>query len=179
MSLPELDISTLKILVIDDNAFMRSIVVNVLKSFRCNSVMTATDGADAFHVMLAYHPDIIITAWKMLPLDGIEFTRMLRAKTGDPDEMTPIIMMTAHSEAIRVTQSRDAGVNEFLAKPLSATTLYARLVSVIMYPRPFVRAPNYKGPCRHRHKGGSYGGPKRRGDDEAFDIGMPRDDDED
>lgn len=165
MNLPELDLSRLKILVVDDSKFMRAIVVNVLNALNCKDVVTATDGADAFDRMQSYSPDIIITNWFMSPLDGIEFTRMLRAKTDEPEEMTPVIMLTAFTESFRVGQARDAGVNEFLAKPISAKVLYSRLVSVVMYSQSFVRAPNYTGPCRRRHSSEDYIGPRKRNDD--------------
>ncbi|OEJ69540.1 hypothetical protein BEN30_02725 [Magnetovibrio blakemorei] len=180
MSPPALDISALKILVVDDNKFMRLTVVSILRSFHCYDVRTATDGADAFKIMQNYLPDIIITGWRMLPLDGIEFTRILRAKTGEPEEMIPVIMMSAYSEDIYVKQARDAGVNEFLVKPLSATNLYLRLVEVIIHPRPFVRSKNFKGPCRHRHNdyARNYPWDARRSDDKLFDAGVPQDHDD-
>ncbi len=60
-------------------------------------------------------------------------------------------------------QARDAGVNEFIAKPVSVKTMMSRLVAVIEHPRPYVRTNSYFGPCRRR-RGEEYRGPERRAD---------------
>ena len=74
----------------------------------------------------------------------------------------PIVMLTGHTSLERVHQARDAGINEFLAKPVSSKNLLGRLVSVIEHPRPFVRARCYFGPCRRRRRNDEYHGPERR-----------------
>ncbi|MGB0671119.1 MAG: response regulator, partial [Rhodospirillales bacterium] len=72
-----------------------------------------------------------------------------------------------HTEVARVTEARDAGIHEFLAKPISAQTLYRRIVSIIETPRDFIRAPGYVGPDRKRRDDSGYRGPERRQDEEA------------
>jgi hypothetical protein len=61
-----------------------------------------------------------------------------------------------------VRLARDAGVNEFLAKPVSVKAILTRLISVIEHPRPFVRTKTYFGPCRRRRVDDEYRGPERR-----------------
>jgi DNA-binding response OmpR family regulator len=61
-----------------------------------------------------------------------------------------------------VLQARDAGVNEFIAKPVSVKTLMQRLVAVIESPRPYVRTEAYFGPCRRRRGAEEHRGPERR-----------------
>jgi len=170
MSLPKFDLSELKLLVVDDCKFMRLVMVEILNALNCRNILTAVDGADALEALQQSLPDIIITDWLMPHLDGIELTRMLRAKTHTPEEMIPIIMLTAHTESFRVAEARDAGVTELLSKPISAKSLYSRLVAVIDQPRPFVRAPNYTGPCRHRHNSEDHVGPKLRSNDEPSEA---------
>jgi hypothetical protein len=63
--------------------------------------------------------------------------------------------------------ARDAGVTEFLVKPLSAKALYERILSVVLHPRPFVRTKNYFGPDRRRNSNPGYAGPERRRGGEA------------
>lgn len=52
---------------------------------------------------------------------------------------------------MRLVAARDAGVNEFVVKPISAKSLFTRIQTVIEGPRPFVRPKHYFGPDR-RHK---------------------------
>jgi DNA-binding response OmpR family regulator len=66
---------------------------------------------------------------------------------------------------VRVVEARDAGVTEFIAKPLSARTLLNRLNAVIYHPRAFVRTPSYFGPDRRRRADPAHKGPWRRFDD--------------
>ncbi len=58
--------------------------------------------------------------------------------------------------------ARAAGITEFIAKPLSAKTLMARVTAVIEHPRPFIRSPRYFGPDRRRRQTSDYKGPERR-----------------
>ena len=60
-------------------------------------------------------------------------------------------MLTGHTEKARVTAARDAGITEFLAKPISAKALYQRIVNVVANPRPFIKTKTYFGPDRRRN----------------------------
>ncbi len=57
-------------------------------------------------------------------------------------------MISHCTDQPRVVAARNAGINEFLAKPFSARDLYQRICSTILNPRPFIRAKNYVGPDR-------------------------------
>jgi DNA-binding response OmpR family regulator len=79
-------------------------------------------------------------------------------------------MITGHTSPERVHAARDAGVNEFLAKPVSSKSIMARVISVIENPRPFVRTKAYFGPCRRRRRV-DYHGPERRVEDSVAKSG--------
>ncbi len=149
-------------LIVDPNAFMRSLIKNVLHVFGAENFIEANDGADAFKAMQNLAPDIIITEWMMDPLDGLDFTRLVRTGKDSLNPFVPIIMMTAYSEKQSVVEARDTGITEFIAKPLSAKTLMARVTAVIEHPRPFIRSPRYFGPDRRRGQTSDYKGPERR-----------------
>ena len=61
-------------------------------------------------------------------------------------------MVTGHTERARVEAARDAGVTEFIAKPITTQALLLALVEIVERPRPFIRCENYFGPDRRRHK---------------------------
>ena len=71
--------------------------------------------------------------------DGLELTQMIRQPGANANPYVPIIMLTGHSEKKRVIAARDAGVTEFLAKPISAKALYQRILNVVANPRPFIK----------------------------------------
>jgi two-component system chemotaxis response regulator CheY len=77
----------------------------------------------------------------------------------------PIIMITGHTEKQRVEAARDVGVTEFLAKPITAHNLFARIAEIVERPRAFVRCDSYFGPDRRRRQIDDYAGPWRRKED--------------
>lgn len=156
------DYSSLKILLIEDNQHMRSIVTAILKGTGIRNVREARDGAEGLEMLRQYPADIALVDFNMDPIDGVEFTRLLRNAPDSCNPYLPVVMITGHSERSRVIQARDAGVNEFIVKPLTARALLGRLDSVIMRPRPFIRCKTYFGPDRRRTHDFAYAGPFRR-----------------
>jgi CheY-like chemotaxis protein len=157
-----IDFNRLRFVVIDDNAHMRRIVRTLLHGFGAREVHEAEDGASGLEAFTHNVPDIVITDWAMPIFDGLELTQMIRQPGANANPFVPIIMLTGHSEKKRVMAARDAGVTEFLAKPLSAKALYERIVNVVINPRPFVRTKTYFGPDRRRNASTGYAGPERR-----------------
>lgn len=153
----------LKVLVVDDNQNMRKLVTTILQAFGVTHVTEAASGKRALEAMKE-NPDVIILDWMMGEMNGIEFTKAVRTQPGSPNPYVPIIMLTGHTSADCVAHARDAGINEFLAKPVSLKAMLARLTAVIEYPRPFVRTSGYFGPCRRRRNMDEYRGPERRAD---------------
>ena len=78
-----------------------------------------------------------------------------------------MIMLTGHADKDHVMAARDAGVHEFLAKPVSPRNVYGRLLSVLNSNRPFVRNDDYFGPDRRRREVLFEGQSKRKIDAEA------------
>jgi two-component system chemotaxis response regulator CheY len=157
-----IEFSRLRFLVIDDNAHMRRILRTLLHGFGARDVYEAEDGAAGLEAFTHYVPDIIITDWAMPIFDGLELTQMVRQPGANANPYVAIIMLTGHSEKKRVTAARDAGITEFLAKPISAKGLYERIVNVVASPRAFIKTNNYFGPDRRRMNSPNYAGPERR-----------------
>ena len=164
-----LDLSRLNIIVADDNPYMRTLVREILLGFNVTNVRECKDGSDALAELRQWPADIAIIDWMMEPLDGLDFTRLIRTASDSPNPFLPIIMLTGHTERFRVVEARDAGITEMLAKPMTANTLYARLKDVIESPRPFIRSATYVGPDRRRKATRHYGGPFRRASDRKPD----------
>ncbi|HEV7385042.1 MAG TPA: response regulator [Phenylobacterium sp.] len=155
----------LKILLVDDNHHMRVLLGEILKAVGVRQIFEASDGAQGLQMMRNHAIDIIMTDLSMQPLDGIDFVRLLRRSPESPNQMCPVIMITGHSTLARVQEARNAGVNEFLAKPLTARGVVERLSQVVDHPRPFVKTADYFGPDRRRRADPGFRGPFRRQDD--------------
>ncbi len=122
-----IDFNKLRFLVIDDNAHMRRILRTLLHGFGARDVYEAEDGAAGLEAFTHYVPDIVLTDWAMPIFDGLELTQMIRQPGANANPYVPIIMLTGHSEKKRVIAARDAGITEFMAKPISAKSLYQRI----------------------------------------------------
>lgn len=156
------DYGQLKVLVVDDNQHMRQIMKTVLKGIGIDDPREARDGAEALSVLKNYPADMVLVDYSMAPLDGLDFTRLIRTSSDTSNPYIAVIMVTGHSERSRVTAARDAGITEFVAKPLTARSLLARMEAAVVRPRPFVRCRNYMGPDRRRRREQAYAGPYRR-----------------
>ena len=168
-----IDFNKLRFLIIDDNAHMRRILRTLLHGFGAREVHEAEDGAAGLEAFTHYMPDIVLTDWEMPIFSGLELAQMIRQPGTNTNPYAPIIMLTAHSEKKRVIEARDAGITEFMAKPISAKALYQRILNIVARPRPFVRTKTYFGPDRRRNTNGAYIGPERRGGGEFEVLQQP------
>jgi two-component system chemotaxis response regulator CheY len=157
-----IDFNRLRFLVIDDNPHMRRIIRTLLHGLGTRDVFEADDGATGLDAFTHNGPDIVLIDWAMPVFDGLELTKMIRETEGTANPYVPIIMITGHTEKDRVTAARDAGITEFLAKPISAKALYQRIANVVAHPRPFIKTKTYFGPDRRRNTNPNYAGPERR-----------------
>lgn len=171
-----LDFSRLTILVVDDNPHMRLLVRDVLYGFGVKNIIECGEGSEAMSELRHNPVDLALVDWMMEPLDGLDFTRLIRTASDSPNTYLPIIMLTGHTERHRVMEARDAGVTDFMAKPVTAKNLYAHLRNIIENPRPFIRTSIFTGPCRRRIIKPDYAGPLRRADDAESGGGLGQDD---
>lgn len=157
----------LKALVAEDNPHMRELLRTLLNALGIKQVFEAADGAEAFKQLCEHKPDFVLTDLSMVPMDGIEFTKLVRGSEEAPNPYIPIIMVTGHTERHRIETARDAGVTEIIAKPITVQGLFSRVAEIVERPRPFVRAEEFFGPDRRRRIKREFKGPFRRHDDEV------------
>lgn len=146
------DMSDLVVMIVDDNDHMRRLLRSILEALSVSQVREATNGVTALNDSKLMIPDVIITDMMMEPINGLEFTRMLRDDSTHPATRVPVLMITGYSEKQHVEAARDAGVTEFLAKPVTVKGVGARLNSLLANPRPFVRTKSFNGPDRRRRQ---------------------------
>ncbi len=167
------DFSALNVLIVDDSAFMRKTLNKILTGFGFRHIFEAADAVDGLSFLKQHNIDLVITDWVMDPLDGVELTKIIRSGTDTPNPFVPILMLTGYTEKYRIEKARDAGVTEFLAKPISSEILFKRLVTVIETPRVFIDTEKYKGPDRRRTKSAlEYKGNERRSENLQKEMSM-------
>ncbi|MBP7705244.1 MAG: response regulator [Caulobacter sp.] len=138
----------LRVLLVDDNEHMRAIVCAILKGIGVRHIREARDGGEGLEMVRQWNPDLAIVDFRMDPVDGVEFTRLVRNADDSANPYLPIIMMTGFADRPRVVEARDAGVTELVVKPVTARSIIDRLNAVVFRPRPFVKTSDYFGPRR-------------------------------
>ena len=138
------------VLVADSSAHMASLVTLMLRGLGRKDIREAYDASRAMLELRRRAFDIIIIDDALDGVDGVAFTKKLRAATDCQNRFVPIIMMSAAPDAKRIAEARDAGVTEFLRKPFAANHLQTRLTSIEANPRGFIEAAEYTGPDRRR-----------------------------
>jgi len=169
----EYNFELLRALVIEDNAHMRKLLRSLLHSMGIKEIVESADGEAGYKALREQRFDFVLTDLSMKPVDGIEFTKRVRTAPDSPNQYLPIVMVTGHTERARVEAARDAGVTEFLAKPITAQHLHQRISQIVERPRAFVRNDVYAGPDRRRRRDENFQGTSRRKADTKSD---PKDD---
>jgi two-component system chemotaxis response regulator CheY len=140
----------LKVLVVDDIASVRMLLRGQLGCFGINDIVEAQDGFSGLETLTRKTVDIVITDLAMRPMDGVEFTRRLRADSQAKNANVPILMVSSHTDRPLVKGALDAGITQFLAKPLTTKALGARLTAIVEGAGAQVQSGSFTGPDRRR-----------------------------
>ncbi|MFJ8636949.1 SpoIIE family protein phosphatase [Streptomyces sp. NPDC093568] len=114
-----------RLLVVDDNADMRAYLTQLLQPDY--EVLLAADGRAALEMALAQPVELVLSDVMMPGMDGFELVRALRADSRTA--RLPIVLLTARAGEEEAVQGRQAGADDYLAKPFSARQLLARVRS--------------------------------------------------
>jgi two-component system chemotaxis response regulator CheY len=136
----------IKVLIVDDEYYTRKVIRTLLLAMGCTKIHEANDGASGLEAIHEIDPDVVLLDWEMPRIDGPEFVRRVRSPGTFPLPNVPIIMLTGHGERSRVLEAVRLGVHEFLLKPVSSSSLQARILSVLTKPRTMVKRGDYYGP---------------------------------
>lgn len=148
------------ILVVDSQPALLDLIRGILQMFGCKKIITTTAQDKGLALFREYKPDLMIVDWELANSSGISFTKSVRSDKENP--YVPIIFMTALSSKRRVAEARDSGINEFLAKPFTAESLYKRIEAITEKPRYYVKTEDFNGPNRRRRNEDGFDGQDRR-----------------
>jgi len=131
--LPTPDLQGKRVLVVDDNAHARTVMVELLRSMSFD-VCAVESGAHALDALRAtqtdgMHFDVALLDWQMPVMSGLELARHIRALgLSSPPRLA---IVTAHSREDVLSDAHQVGVNEVLSKPLNASQLFDCIIRLL------------------------------------------------
>lgn len=125
MSLKE----SLRILVVDDMAASRGLLVNALDGFGIKNIFQENDGDSALAFLLRTPVHIVISDYNMPGKNGLQLLQAIRSY--DQLKRTGFILVSGTTDAALVTQGRQLGMNNFLPKPFTPDTFKKTLEAVV------------------------------------------------
>ncbi|WP_206423295.1 response regulator transcription factor [Arcobacter peruensis] len=105
-------LKTLKILIVEDEVKIASLLKDALNDY-FHKVFIAKDAQEGLKRFKMNKPDIVITDIMMPITDGLEMTILIK----EIDELTPIIVLSAHSDKEKLLKAIDIGINKYFIKP--------------------------------------------------------------
>ena len=118
----------MKILVVDDMATMRRIVMNIMKQLGFAHVEEAENGEGALKKLRAESFGFIISDWNMPVMTGIDLLRAVRAD--DKLKAIPFLMVTAEAQKDNLLEAIQAGVSNYIVKPFTAEVLQEKMKKI-------------------------------------------------
>ena len=120
------DNSHAEILVVDDDAMSRRVLVQLLSAagYDCRVSNDGSEGLEAIH---ASPPSLLLLDFDMPGLNGAEVLRRLRSDENPTIAQIPAIMLTAHGSEQSEVSCLQAGADDFVTKPVNASVLRARI----------------------------------------------------
>jgi CheY-like chemotaxis protein len=160
----------LTILIADPGTYTRRVVYGMLRGFGANRILEAADAADVLSALIQQKIDILILDSNLPPQNGLAVTHAIRRNPDNENRTLPILIMTSDAQQSTVKEARDAGASMVVAKPMSPTTLYDRLVWIAFDRRQFIDCPTYFGPDRRFKIEGYPTGVGRRSSDKTSEV---------
>ena len=120
----------LRVLLVEDNVINQKLAVGVLVQ-HVKTVTIANNGLEAIQALESGEFDVVLMDVQMPVMDGLEATRKIREREAQTGGHIPIVAMTAHAMKGDREKCLDAGMDEYVSKPIHVETLIKRLAMTI------------------------------------------------
>jgi len=118
-----------KILVVDDESFMRTVLNGIIKHLGFRHVSEARDGKSAYEMLKNKPFDVCFCDWEMPGMSGLELFKKIQQE--DALKSISFVMVTGNVEAEKVKEAVESGVKEYIAKPFNEDIIRQKLVKVL------------------------------------------------
>ncbi|HVY34405.1 MAG TPA: response regulator [Caulobacteraceae bacterium] len=132
-----------------DNHWGVELLTRVFMGFGARQLHRVVSIAEANALLAKLQIDLIVSEAVIDGEDVYEFVRNVRLSSErEPNRFVPVILLSAHTAAQKVAQARDAGINFFVAKPISPKVIMDRVLWVANGKRQCLETDTYAGPDR-------------------------------
>ena len=116
-----------KILIVDDAAFMRKVIRDMLAKNGYDDVTEAVDGKDAVEKYFEIKPNLVLMDITMPNMDGLEALKAIRSK----DDKANVVMCSAMGQEAMVVEAVQAGIKDFIVKPFKEDRLMKAVNTIL------------------------------------------------
>ena len=116
-----------KILIVDDAAFMRMMIKDILTKNGYEVVAEAANGVEAVELYKSHQPDLVTIDITMPEMDGIEAVKHIKAV----NPAAKVIMCSAMGQQSMVMDAIKAGANDFIVKPFQADRVLEAVKKIV------------------------------------------------
>ena len=127
-TVPEVDLSTASILLVDDNAQNLELMLAFLEELPC-TLRTASDGIEAIESIEKRSPNLVILDVMMPRMSGFEVCQKIKSQPSTRDIV--VIMVTALNEVSDYERAVECGTNDFITKPVNKLELLTRVRTLL------------------------------------------------
>ena len=127
------DFSSLNVLVVDDEVFMRQLIVRVLTEIGVKQIYDAENGNEGVTTLKNFGRtiDLVLCDLEMPEMDGFEFVRQVRGKADVPNPDIPVLIVSGHTDEDHIRKAVELGIHGFVAKPVSRKLLEDRITAAL------------------------------------------------
>lgn len=139
------DLAQAKILVVDDQLLVRTLVGQVLRSFgvQADNILQATDGNQALHVLAVHKADLVLCDMQMSPVNGMDLLKMLRCAATPQSPDLPFVFLSAHPDRSNILRAAKLHADGFIIKPPKPNDIEKNLQAALSRPRPAIDPFSY------------------------------------
>jgi len=119
-----------KILLVDDAAFMRKVIMDTLKKNGYTDLYEAVDGVDAVDKFSEITPDLVIMDITMPNMDGLDALKAIRQKNSNAN----VVMCSAMGQEAMVIEAIQSGAKDFIVKPFKPDRILKTVSTIIGNP---------------------------------------------
>jgi CheY-like chemotaxis protein len=125
------------ILYVDSDLHRRDAMRRMLRGLGAARVQVAESGRDALNVVAGTPCNVVMTEYRMAPMNGIQLVREIRSVANYPRSLVPVLILGDSVGTDVVAAAFQAGANLFLVRPFDAAKLYERVGWAMADSRPF------------------------------------------